>query len=409
MPWYCYIALKQLFPSGRGLSLFSCLSIMGVAIGVWVLVVVISIMNGFLTETRDKLIALNGHIKIRHSAILDGYAPLTEKISDLPGVAAVSPFAEGIVMITADEARAYPAVRGMDTMNPNPVVALEDYLVAGSVADLVDWTVIVGSKLAENMNVQVGDSITLFTPLIMDRLKTGEVLLAESLEVAGIFATGYNMVDENVILVTLRKMQDLYALDSGVHGLVVRLEPDADAVEVADQLKAKLDRTLWVETWREANHDFFAAVENQKAVMYFMLIAISVVAAFSIAISLLTTVMRKTREIGIYAAMGARRAQIGWLFSIEGFCIGIIGTLLGMAAAVIFLHFRDSLIAVIADVTGSRDVLVHYYQFETLPASYAPLDLMVITVLALTISTLASFVPALRAAWLKPSTALRNG
>ena len=408
MSWYCYIAFKQLFPSGKGLSLFSALSIMGVAIGVWMLVVVISVMDGFLVETKAKLIALNGHIKIDQREIMRDYDPLVDELLNHPDVAAVSPYAEGIVMVTQDQYREYPIVRGYDSMNPEPVVPLQDYLIDGSVEDLVDWSVILGDKLAHKLDVTVGDTLTLFTPLIMERLKSGEVLLPESLEVAGIFSTGYSQVDEHFVLVTLRKMQDLYALGTGVHGLSVRLHPKADTQFMAQALRDTLPPQFWAYTWLEENNDFYTALETHKAMMYFILIAISVVAAFSIAISLLTSVLRKTREIGIYASMGATRTEVAWIYSLQGLFIGVVGTGLGMLIAVVFLHFRNELVGLFARVTGSRDILVQFYQFDVLPIHYSMSDILIIIFSALLISTMAGLLPALRAAWLQPARALRS-
>jgi len=353
--------------------------------------------------------AVNGQIKITGNGILHDHEALAKELQSDAGIAAVSPYAEGVVLITHGDDRAYPVVRGFDSMNPDPVVPMQTFMRKGAVADLVDWTVVIGDKLAQRIHVDVGDTINLYTPLIMDRLKHGEVLLPEALEVVGIFSTGYTTVDENYIVVTLRKMQDLYALNDGVHGLSVRLHDQADMVAVANELNDRFESKLRAHTWLDENNDIYTALKTHKAMMYFILIAISVVAAFAIAISLSTTVLRKTKEIGIYSAIGATRRHVALVFSLQGLFIGIVGTALGIASAYTFLHFRNEILSVFASFTGSRDILVHFYQFETLPVHYSAVDITIIIAAGITISTLAGLLPAWRAASLKPSEALRNG
>lgn len=408
MPWFVYVAIKQLFPSGKCLSLFSLLSILGVAIGVWMLIVVLSVMDGFLVETQERLIAANGHLKIEKGDVIEDDLSIIEMVKSFPQVDAVSPYAQGYVMVLFNGQKEYPLIRGFDSMNENPVVPLDSFLQVGKVEDLVDWTIMIGQGLAEKLGVSVGDTVEVYSPLILGRLKEDEMLLPESLEVAGIFSTGYEMIDGNAVIVTLRKMQDFYGLNDGVHGVSVRLKDGDDMGRVAAAINQELKLPYRAFSWLDENGDLYAALKTQKMIMFFIIVVISIVAAFSIAISLLTNVLRKTREIGLYGAFGGTGLEIGFVFALQGLFIGIVGIVLGFALAVVFLHFRNEILGTVAGMTGSQAALKEFYQFETLPLSYSVEDFVMIIVSAIAISTLAGLVPAWRASRLKPSEALRN-
>lgn len=408
MPWYLYLAIKQLFPTGRWFSFFAFVSIVGVMLGVAVLVIVQSVMNGFGAEIRDKLVKTFGHVRIETGQILYEPDELIDALEADPNVAAVNRFAEGMVLLQHKNRPSFPVVRGIDVNAEKQVIPIDDFVWNGTLDDLDDERIFVGAGLARSLGVGVGDKVEVYSPLMLEKLKADEVLLPRELEVAGLFETGYGQIDSNTVVVTLRVMQELYALGDGVHGLMLNLHDVSTADDYAFAYNESHERPLRATTWLDANEDLLFVLQLEKNVMFFIIIFIILVASFSIASTLLTAVVRKTREIGLLGAMGARPSRVGWVFALQGFLIGLVGTAAGMAFAFTALAYRNEFVHTIARWTETEAALVRFYQFVNLPVRYETSDLVVIALCAVGISTFAGLIPAWRAARLKPSDALRN-
>jgi lipoprotein-releasing system permease protein len=407
MPWPIYLALKQLFPTGR-VSFFTAISILGVALGVATLVVTNSVMGGFGYEIRRMIIDTQGEVQIRGSALIDPSAATEKLIAGVPEVAAFAAYAQGVVMLEYNHRPAFPAVQGFDLERISQVIPLERYLVGGSLDDLDDDSVILSSLLASGLGVRIGDKIDLYTPLMLERMKKNEVLLPREVRVAGIFRIGHQQLDSSTVICPLRLMQDLYGLGHMVHGFDVRLKAGADADVAAAKLNKVLPPTMGALTWFESNADFQAVLSFERNMIFFLLTFIIIVAAFSITSSLLVTVVRKTREIGLLGAMGGKARDVALSFCVQGLFIGLAGTLIGLAGGFALLHWRNALVALIAKFTMGQEAFVKFYQFSSLPAHTESKDVIMIIVFSLVASTLAGLIPAWRAARLKPVEALRS-
>lgn len=408
MSWYWYLALKQLFPTGRYVSFFTLISILGVFLGVMVLIIVQSVMNGFAHEIESKIIDTNGDIRIEGGGIMYDWRSVLDEVSRIEGVAVAAPYAQGIVMLQYNGRPAFPYVRGLDMDPQRQVVPIESYLLDGDIYDLDDERVLLSSQLAYGLGADLGDTIEVYTPLMLERIKEDEIFLPRELVVAGIFETGWNQVDNNTIVTTMGLMQELYGLEDGVHGIAIRLAPGYGVYQVAHQLNKMLEPPYQAFTWMDADRDLLFILKLEKTTMFFIIMFIIVVAAFSITSSLMTTVVRKTREIGLLGAMGARAFQVAAVFCVQGFIIGLTGTFLGVVGAVSALHYRNIIVHYIAKITHGEEALLRYYQFSDIPIQYKEMDFVVIIAFALIISTLAGFIPALRVARLQPSKALRS-
>jgi lipoprotein-releasing system permease protein len=409
MPWYLYLALKQLFPSGRRIAFFTLASIGGVMLGVAVLIVVLSVMNGFGDEIRQKILETNGDVDVRaEGGIMYDQDAVMAKIRGLPGAVAVAPYAQGVVMLQAGNRPSFPFIRGIDVEHEQAVVPLAKFLLAGRMEDLDDDSVFVSSELAASMGVRVGEKVDVYSPLLIERLKKDEILLPRELRVAGIFETGWNQVDSNTLICSLRLMQELYGLRSGVHGVTVRLKPGSDSDEFAAQLNALFSGSDRAVSWIESNRDFLFVIQLEKNMMMFIMLFIILVASFAIASSLLTAVVRKTKEIGLLGALGARPRQVAACFCFQGFAIGVAGAVLGIALALLALAFRNEVMHTFAHLTHSEDALLRFYQFSNLPCSYSARDFTIVTASSIVIATLAGLLPAWRAARLKSVEALRS-
>lgn len=409
MPWPIYLALKQLFPTGR-LSFFTLISILGVGLGVALMIVSMSVMGGFGHKIQGMIIDTQGEVQVRsHSTIDPATAAATEQVlAANPDVAAFAPNATGVVMLEFRKRPTFPAITGFDVDRMREVIPLQRYLVAGSFDDLDDDSVIVSSILARNLGVRVGDTVSLYSPLMMERLKRDEILLPREVRVAGIFQIGHQQLDSSTVLCSLRLMQDLYGLGPTVHGYYVRLQPGRDEYRVASALNATVPPRVFALTWFESNADFQAVLSFERNMIFFLLTFIIVVAAFSITSSLLMSVVRKTREIGLLAAMGGRARDVALCFCAQGLVIGLGGTAAGLALGFALLHWRDTLVQTVARFTMGQEAFQKFYQFSELPAHTRTEDVVTIIVFSLVAATLAGLIPAWRAARLKPVEALRS-
>lgn len=407
MPWPIYLALKQLFPTGR-VSFFTVLSVVGVTIGVAVLLICSSVMGGFGYEIQRMTVETQGDLTIRATHPIIDQEPVTRVLEATPEVQAWTPYAQGFVMLDFERRPSFPTVTGFDLEKLPATIPLQRYLIAGSFDDLDDDSVIVSSILAANNGVKVGSTVSLYTPLMLDRMKDNEVLLPREVRVAGIFEVGHQHLDSATVLCSLRLMQDLYGLRDSVHGFNVRLKPGADADAVAVKLNSQLPKGTSALTWFEVNRDFQSILAFERNMMLLLLTFIVIIAAFAITMALMTQVVRKTREIGLLAAMGGRAGSIAACFCFEGFFVGVCGTLGGLAVGFLVLHFRNEIVREFNRLFLGPDVFEKFYQFTRLPAHTDTNELIIIIIFTLVASTLGGLIPAWRAARLKPVEALRS-
>jgi len=421
MPWYLYLAIKQLFPSGRFASFYLVLSVLGVSLGVCVLVVVLTVMNGFQKEIRDKIVETSGDIRVEAGAVIYEYEGIMDTLleTEYKGekvIQAVAPYAYGFVMVQNRNVPVFPAIRGVDVNLEAEVIPFEQFMKIGSIDDLDDDSIIISSGLARKIGAYRGDVLEVVSPLIIEKFKQDEMMLPRELRVAGVLETGWTVIDENTMFCTLSLMQEFYGLEDGVHGITVRLEEDYEEQVnlITNEINAKLlsrdDLPLGLKafSWLDLNRDFLFVLQLEKSVMFFLLLFIIIVSAFAITSTLLITVVRKTKEIGLLGAMGAKTSGLVACFTLQGFIIGLAGTVVGFSFAFLALAYRNEIVKSVAGVFNKEETLIRFYQFTKIPVDYEQSDFVFIFVSAILISTLAGLVPAYRASRLKPASALRS-
>lgn len=411
MKWWLYIALKQLFPTGKVVSFFAAVSLLGVALGVLGLFGTQSVMNGFHSEISLKLRDTTGDVIIRnYGRPMHSLETLKERLKSMPEVESVESVAQGPVMMVVNNVPVFPMLRSYDTISGECALPIREkkFVRMGSIDDLDDDSIILGQRLAASVGAGVGDKVDVFSPTMLDKIKRDEVPMAASLDVVGLFATDYSQVDSNIALVSLRRMRDLYNLGDGSHSIAIRLKESAkDSAEAFAKKLVDEDivpRSYYVTTWLGANEAFLRVIKMEKVMMSLIIFLIILVASFSICISLYTSVLRKTREIGLSAAMGARPLQIAATYCFQGFAIGLFGSILGLLLTFLLLHFR----APIAEFIVGREALIEFYHFARLPVKYELKDALWACGFSIVLCTLAGFLPAIRAARLKASEAMRN-
>lgn len=385
------------------------MSIVGVMLGVCVLIIVQSVMNGFGEAIRSRLVDTQGEIRIISNEIIYDWEEQVEKLQAQESVLAVAPFAEGVVMLQSNRTPQFPVIRGVDPIAESQVIRLEKFISLGDIDDFDDDGVFLGEGLAYALRAGPGSTVEVFTPLMLERLKQEEVLLPREFNVIGTFRTGSPQVDANMMISTLRVMQELYGLEDGVHGMSVKLRPGVEAWGYSQELEAGVVRPgLDAVSWLESNSDYLFALENEKRMISFIIIFIILVSSFSITIALMMAVMRKTREIGLIVAMGGRPVEVAFSFCIQGMVIGIFGTAFGFAMGVVCLHYRGPILSAYSWVTNSEAEMLGIYNVYEIPVHYLASDFIGVASFALIMSTLAGLIPALRAARLKPADALRS-
>ncbi len=411
MPWYLYLALKQLFPTGRRFPFFTAISILGVALGVAVLVISTSVMGGFGHEIRRWTVETTGDVQVRaDDGAINNPAEFLAQLTKIPGVVAATPFAEGYVMLEHGLKPAFPVVQGIDVDRVSGVIPLEHYIHYGSLADLDDDSIILSVQLAMAVGARVGDKVEIHTPLEYEKFKNDEVLVPRELRVTGIFEIGHPALDSSLVLVTLRTMQDLYGRRGSVDGFNLKISPGLDADTAAARINAALPPALHghARSWMEINHDLIFIIQLEQNMIFFLLTFIIIVAAFSVTSSLLISVVRKTREIGLLGALGGQPRQVAACFCFQGFIIGLGGTIAGFGLGFTVLHFRNGIIYLFTRLTQSEAALARFYQFKELPRYSDPSYMIAIVVCTIVICTLAGLLPAWGAARLKPVEALRS-
>ncbi len=408
MSWPLYLALKQLFPTGKRFPFFTLISVLGVGLGVMLLIVSISVMGGFGREIREMIVGTQGEVQVRAAGNMSAPEAVVREVLAVEGVVAAAPFAEGVVMLKRDRHPSFPVIQGVDLDLGEAVAPLRRYIKAGAFDALDDDRVILSSQLAVSLGARVGDRVQVYSPLLLEKLQADAVLMPRELEVCGIFEIGHQQLDSSVVIATLRTMQELYGLGDTVHGVNVKLEPGADPDRVARAINQRLGRAGEARSWMDVNQEFLFVLQLEKNMIFFLLLFIIVVAAFSVASSLLIAVVRKTREIGLLGALGATPRQVAACFCWQGVIIGVTGTALGLVLGFTVVHFRNDLVAGFTRLTGSEEALARFYQFSQLPAHLSGGDLALIVSCALVVSSLAGLLPAWRAARLKPVEALRS-
>ena len=425
LPFEAFLALRYLRPRRTFVSVITVISIIGVMLGVAVLIVVISVMSGFDTEWRTRILGFNAHLKIAQRDAASGEGmPLTDfeivrkTVSSNQNVIGVAPFVTGQVLLQTQPAEGNPKslapiIRGVDPRLEGSVSVLPKSIVDGEF-DLSGSGLLVGTDFARGLQIQVGDRVVIYSPSSIEKLQRArgktndEVPVPDEFVVRGIFDVGYPEYNGSIIVTSLKNAQLLYEFDeNSVHGLQVMLRDPFQAEAVRKQLAVALGPNFKIITWPEESPEIFNALAVEKNMMFFLLFFIMIVAGFGIVNCQITFVVQKTREIGILKALGANNRQVLWLFLSQSVVVGILGVGLGLATALLALNYRNEFLAFMNRVTGRELLPASIYQIYELPASIEPMDVAIICGTAFLTCVLAGLFPAWKASRLQPVEALR--
>ena len=407
-PFEWTIAKRYMLPGkGEGfIALVAGISVGVVMLSVALLVVVMSVMNGFRAELLDKIVGLNGHAIIQaYGGRLDDWQSVLQEVRRTPGVTRASPLIEQPLLVTFNGRVEGVLVRGNTQAD---IARMREKVVAGSLESLTPdaGEVAIGIRLAENLGARVGDTLTVINPAGRST-PFGTVPRQVGYRIAAIFEIGVYDFDEKFVVMPIADAQTLM-LTGDTIGMIEVKTDDADmAAEYLAPLARKLGGRAVVNDWKQINASLFEALEVERVAMFFALSMIVLVAAFNILSSLVMLVRAKTRDIAIMRTMGATRRSLLRIFVTTGFTIGAVGTGAGLALGFIILFFRQSIVNAIQFLTGQNlwDPSVRF--LSTLPSRPDPLEIVGIALLALTLSFLATLYPSFKAASTDPVQVLR--
>jgi len=393
----------------RFISFISASSMIGIAIGVMALITVLSVMNGFESELRTRILGMASH------ATIAGYRGPLEDWHDVAKVAAqnsevegVAPYIEGEGMLRVGNDLSGTMLRGILPEEEEQVSEIADKMVAGHVEDLVagDYRIVLGAELAQMLGVAVGDHVDLMIPQA-STTPAGILPRFRRFTVAGVFRVGMYEFDRGLVLVHLADAQALYRMGDGVSGVRLKLHDMFKAPQVSRELAYELPGLYYVNDWTRSHANFFRAVATEKMVMFIILSLIVGVAAFNIVSTLVMVVQDKQADIAILRTLGASPGSIMTIFMVQGSIIGVVGTLLGVVLGVALALNVDVLVPFLERVTNQQFLNPEVYYISDLPSQLESSDVIRISLLSLALGLLSTIYPAWRASRVQPAEALR--
>lgn len=402
------VAKRYLLP-GRSeafIALVAGISVGVVMLSVALLVVVMSVMNGFRAELVDKIVGLNGHAVIQaYGGRLENWREVLERTRQTPGVVEASPLIEQPLLVTFNGRVEAVLVRGNTARD---IAALKPKVLMGDIDALKpdSGNVAIGARLAENIGARVGDTITIINPAGRST-PFGTMPRQIGYRVAAIFEIGIYDYDKAFVVMPIEDAQTLMLMGDSIGMIEVKVTDPDRVGDILSPLQRALAGQAVVADWKTINSSLFEALQVERVAMFFALSFMVLVAAFNILSSLVMLVRSKTRDIAILRTMGATRRSLLKIFVTTGFTVGAIGTLAGLILGFVILTFRQPIVRAIEIVTGQNlwDPSIRF--LSTLPAKVDPVEVVAIAALALVLSFLATLYPAFKAASTDPVEVLR--
>ena len=393
----------------RFISINSLISMIGIAVGVWELIVVLSVMNGFQKEVRTRILGVASHVQITSlSNRLADWRAIAQIATQHPRVLAAAPFVQAQAMLSAGPSVRGALVRGILPEEEEKVADLGSHMRLGSLEALKpgEFGVVLGVDLARALAVLPGDKVALVAPQGLVT-PAGVIPRLKQFTLVGVFEAGIADADAGLALIHLRDAQTLYQLGESVTGVRLKLDDIFAARTVARELLVKMPEDIYASDWTRTHANFFRAVEIEKRMMFIILALIILVAAINIISTLVVAVTDKQADIAILRTLGARPGSIMQIFIVQGMLMGVIGTAVGVAAGIVTALNIDVIVPAIESALSIKFLSKDVYLIPELPSDLQSGDVLSISLMALALSFLATLYPSWRAARVNPAEALR--
>jgi lipoprotein-releasing system permease protein len=381
----------------------------GIAVGVWALIVVLSVMNGFQKEVRERILGVASHVQISAAGSrLADWQSIAKIAEKNPHVLATAPFVQAQAMLAAGPAVRGALVRGILPEQEDKVADLGQHMRMGSLNALKpgSFGVVLGADLARALRVLPGDKVVFVAPQGLVT-PAGVIPRLKQFTLVGIFEAGIADADAALALVHMQDAQALYQLGDNVTGVRLKLDDLFAARPVARELLAQLPQDTYATDWTQTNANFFRAVEIEKRMMFIILTLIVLVAAINIISTLVVAVKDKQADIAILRTLGARPGSVMQIFIVQGMIIGVIGTLVGVGLGVVTAINIDVIVPAIENLLGFKFLSKDVYLIPELPSDLQSGDVLAITAMALVLSFVATLYPSWSASRVNPAEALR--
>ncbi len=410
-PYELFVGLRYTHTKRRThfISFISLTSMLGIALGVTALITVLSVMNGFERELRDRILGMASHASITtYGGQLEDWERLAGQLDGRERVVASAPYVRGESMLSNGKRVSGALLRGVQPELEGGVSDVVEHIKGGRL-DLLhegEYGIILGSELAIALGAGIGDAITVVSPQVSVG-PTGIMPRLRRFTVVGIFEVGMYEYDRGVALIHIRDAAKLFRLGDNVTGLRLKLDDIFAAPAVSRELERQLQGDYRVEDWTRQHANFFRAVKTEKRVMFIILTLIVAVAAFNIVSTLIMVVTDKRADIAILRTLGASPRSIMTIFIIQGVVIGVLGTVLGVAGGVGLALNVETIVPAIEQLFNVQFLAADVYYISDVPSELHWNDVWVMASVALVLSLLATLYPAWRAARTQPAEALR--
>ncbi len=393
----------------RFVSLISAISMLGIAIAVLVLIVVLSVVNGFERELRDRLLTMTSHADIEGlDGRLDDWQAYLDVATGVPRVDAAAPYVRGQALLVHETGLSGAELRGIDPAIEAGVSGVADVMRSGTLASLEAGTfnIVLGVELADALDAGVGDKVTV--TLAEGRVTpAGVVPRTKRFTVSGIYRVGMYEFDRRLAFINLTDAQRLYRQKDSVTGIRLRVSDIFDAPTIVREVALKNDPMVLVSDWTRRNVNLFRSIQITKSILFVILLLVIAVAAFNIVSTLVMVVKDKQSDIAILRTVGATPASIVRIFVTQGLVIGILGTLAGVAAGTLLAANLESVVAFAENVFGIKFLAADVYFISDLPSDPRLGDIVRIASIALLLALVSTLYPAWMASRTAPAEALR--
>ncbi|MBK6320696.1 lipoprotein-releasing ABC transporter permease subunit [Candidatus Aalborgicola defluviihabitans] len=391
------------------ISFISGVSMLGIALGVAALIIVLSVMNGFQKEVRDRMLGVISHIEVyaKDSQALPDLAKTLSQVRANPEVIGAAPFIAAQALLARGEDMKGTMIRGIDPAQEHLVTDLVNGEQAAVLAKLIpgEFGVVLGIDLAKSLGVRPGDRVTLVAPS-GQVTPAGVVPRLKQMTVVGTFDSGNFEYDSALAMVHVDDAAKIFRLE-GPSGVRLKLRDLHDARRVADELSQTLTGDLYIRDWTRQNRTWFAAVQVEKRMMFIILTLIVAVAAFNLVSTLVMTVTDKRADIAILRTLGASPASIMGIFVVQGAMVGVIGTLAGLALGLGVAFNIDVIVPALEHALGASFLPKDIYLISRMPSDPQQSDIVPVAVISLVMAFVATLYPSWRASRVNPAEALR--